>query len=127
MKALVIDDSTAARFILSKMLSELGFEVTQANDGKQAMDKLAEGGQFDLALVDWNMPVMNGLEFVQQVRGTAAPGGTVAKIMMVTTETEMTQVVRAIEAGADEYVMKPFTKAVIEDKLQILGLATSPA
>ena len=127
MKALVIDDSTAARFILSKMLTELGFEVTQANDGKQAMDKLVPGEKFDLALVDWNMPVMNGLEFVQSVRSSATSAEQVSKIMMVTTETEMTQVVRAIEAGADEYVMKPFTKAVIEDKLQILGLVSPPA
>lgn len=121
MKALVVDDSSATRFILAKMLSELGYEVSQAEHGQDALDQLGSGSDsFQLALVDWNMPVMNGYELVQNVRSEDSFSDLV--IMMVTTETEMTQVVKAIEAGANEYIMKPFTKDMILDKMRILGL-----
>ena len=121
-KALVVDDSTATRFILSKMLKELGFDSVQAADGQQALDTLRTNPDCVLALVDWNMPVMNGLELVQKVRADASFAG--MQIMMVTTETEMTRVVQAIEAGANEYIMKPFTKEMVHDKLKILGVET---
>lgn len=121
MRALVIDDSKAIRLILGKMLKELGFEVYDAGDGKQALDRLKEVGKIDLALVDWNMPVMNGLEFVCAVR--ANPDHNDMRLMMVTTETEMSQVVKALEAGANEYVMKPFTKDIIVEKLNLMGIS----
>jgi len=122
-RALVIDDSKAMRSILGRMLRGLGFEVVEAGDGQDALEKLKVAGKVDLALVDWNMPEMNGVEFVQAVRAEHAYDGTL--LMMVTTETEMGKVSKALEAGANEYVMKPFTQEVILEKLQILGLAGS--
>lgn len=123
MKAIVVDDSSATRFILTKMLTELGYQVSQAEHGKDALEKISKEKEFRLALVDWNMPVMNGYELVQQVRENQDLNKMV--IMMVTTETEMGQVVKAIEAGANEYIMKPFTKDMIVDKMRILGLNIS--
>lgn len=119
-KALVIDDSSATRMILRKMLSEIGFEVEAAEDGSDALQKLEDGFTPDIMLVDWNMPVMNGYEFVKAVRAHERFDD--IPLMMVTTETEMDRVLAALEAGANEYVMKPFTKEMILDKLAILGL-----
>ncbi|MCC7125880.1 MAG: response regulator [Acidobacteria bacterium] len=119
MQVLVVDDSRAMRLILTRMLHEFGFTVTEAVDGRDALGRLRP--DMRLVLVDWNMPEMNGLEFVQQMRRDAQYAGT--KVMMVTTETEMGQVTRALEAGAQEYVMKPFTREVMLDKLRVLGLA----
>ena len=123
MRAMVIDDSRAIRFMLSNMLKEFGFETLEAAHGREALDKLRNLGKLDLALVDWNMPEMNGLEFIKAVR--AEPGFRDTWLMMVTTETEMSQMVRALAAGANEYVMKPFTKDVIQDKLRIMGFIKS--
>jgi two-component system chemotaxis response regulator CheY len=119
MKALIIDDSTATRFILAKMLKELGFETLEAADGSAALSQLEVHPDTHVALVDWNMPVMNGIEFVAAARKDSRFSNT--KLLMVTTETEMMNVVRALEAGANEYIMKPFTKEVVEQKLKILG------
>ena len=121
MRALVIDDSKAIRIILRKLLGELGFEVAEAADGREALERLnGPLGPFDLALVDWNMPEMNGLEFVREVRGQG--GHEDLTMVMVTTETESGQVVRALAAGANEYIMKPFSRDVLVDKLSMLGL-----
>jgi two-component system chemotaxis response regulator CheY len=124
-KALVIDDSKAMRSILKKILGEIGFEVIQAGNGRQALEGLQRVGEFDIALVDWNMPEMNGYEFVCAVRDDEAFDGML--LMMVTTETEMSQVIKALEAGANEYVMKPFTKEVVVEKLELLGLLDGQA
>ncbi|MBK6421155.1 MAG: response regulator [Gemmatimonadetes bacterium] len=121
MRALVVDDSRAIRSIIGKTVKELGFELFEAGHGKEALDRLAEVGKVDLILVDWNMPEMNGFDFLVAARGNPAWKDTV--IMMVTTETEMSQMQRALEAGANEYVMKPFTKDVLHEKLQLVGLA----
>ncbi|HUY88137.1 MAG TPA: response regulator [Pirellulales bacterium] len=120
MRALVIDDSKPIRSILGKFLKELGFDVTEAVNGKNALDALDRLGPPDLALVDWNMPEMNGLEFVRSVRANHRYDQ--VPLMMVTTETDMERVAAALDAGANEYVMKPFTKDVILDKLQLLGM-----
>ena len=120
MKAIVVDDSSAARFFLSKMLKQLGYEIEEADHGESALEVLSGAEGIELALVDWNMPVMNGLTLVEELRKDSKYND--MKIVMVTTETEMTQVVKAIEAGANEYVMKPFTKEIIEDKLKLIGL-----
>lgn len=122
MRALVVDDSRAIRSIIGKTVKELGFELFEAGHGKEALDRLAEVGRVDLILVDWNMPEMNGFDFLVAARANAAWKDTV--IMMVTTETEMSQMQRALEAGANEYVMKPFTKDVLREKLQLVGLAS---
>ncbi len=121
MKALVVDDSKAMRTILSGILSGIGFDVFEAENGLVALERMKEVSNLALALVDWNMPEMNGYEFVQAVRALDDYNST--KLMMVTTETEMVQVAKALEAGADEYVMKPFTKDVIMEKLNMLGIS----
>jgi two-component system chemotaxis response regulator CheY len=125
MLTMVIDDSRAMRLILKRIVAQLGFEVVEASNGKEAMDYLTstlEGGTEapGLALVDWNMPEMNGLEFVTAVR--AEPRLRSMTLMMVTTESEQSQIVRALAAGAHEYVIKPFTPDAIIDKLALLGL-----
>jgi two-component system, chemotaxis family, chemotaxis protein CheY len=125
MNALIVDDSRAIRRILSGMLTDIGFAVAEASHGKEALAHLqahaTSPSRPHLVLVDWNMPEMNGLELVQAVRRDDRFAS--IPLMMVTTETEMAQVLRALEAGAQEYVMKPFTKEVIEEKLRVLGLA----
>ena len=121
MLALVIDDSRAMRMILKRMLLGLGFEVVEAADGQQALDLVAAGPVPDLATIDWNMPVMNGLEFVTAVRADRA--NRAMTLMMVTTESEHGQIVRALAAGAHEYVIKPFTEDAIAEKLTLLGIA----
>lgn len=121
MKALVVDDSRAIRVILGKMLRSCGFEVSEAEDGLEAQRILAADRSFDIALVDWNMPGMDGLQLVQSVRSEPALNG--MQIMMVTTENDMDRVVRALEAGANEYLMKPFTSTALMEKLALLGLA----
>ncbi len=120
MLALVVDDSRVMRVILTRLMSGLGFEVIQADDGSQALETLAAGPRPDVVLVDWNMPVMDGLTFVKEVR--ARPEYRDIALMMVTTESEQGNIVRALAAGAHEYVIKPFTDEVITDKLALLGL-----
>jgi two-component system, chemotaxis family, chemotaxis protein CheY len=122
MLAMVIDDSRAMRLILKRIVSKLGYEVIEAANGKEAVDYLHanESTMPDVALIDWNMPEMNGLEFVTTVR--AEPRLRQMTLMMVTTESEQSQIVRALAAGAHEYVIKPFTPDAIFDKLALLGL-----
>lgn len=120
-KALVIDDARAVRLILSKALNELGFETREAANGKEAIEVMeSQETPVDFALVDWNMPEMTGLEFVTRVR--ANPAWNNVLLMMVTTESEIGQVCKALEAGANEYMMKPFTREAVEDKLRLLGV-----
>ena len=122
MRALVIDDSRTMRALLSRQLTRLGYEVLQAGDGEQALRVLEEAGDDPpvLATVDWNMPVMDGLAFVQRVRPRKEWRS--ISLMMVTTESEHDQIVRALAAGAHEYLLKPFTPEAFVDKLQLLGL-----
>ncbi|GAA1794885.1 response regulator [Planosporangium flavigriseum] len=126
MVALVIDDSRAMRMILSRITAQLGFEVWEAGNGREAMDLLAAAETVPkVALVDWNMPEMNGLEFITAVR--ADPKYRAMSLMMVTTEGEQSQIVRALAAGAHEYVIKPFTPDAIQEKLALLGVLTNGA
>ena len=120
MKALVVDDSRAMRKIIAGALRRLGYETVEAADGAQALAALQDGALPDLATVDWNMPVMDGLTFVTHVR--ANRDYRALTLMMVTTEAEHSQMVRALAAGAHEYVMKPFTPDTIKKKLAYLGL-----
>ena len=120
-KALVVDDSRAVRMILARSLRELGYEIGEAGDGKEALAALEkEPGRYTLVLVDWNMPEMNGLDFVKNFR--AIPRFRAVPLMMVTTETEVDQMIKALEAGANEYVMKPFTDEILSDKLRMIGV-----
>jgi two-component system chemotaxis response regulator CheY len=119
MQALVIDDSGAVRLLVSSILREQGFDVCDAAHGQEGLQKLQENAEIRLVLVDWNMPVMDGLEFIQIVRSQREWND--VQIVMVTTETECQQVERAMSAGANEYVMKPFTPEVLVAKLSLLG------
>ena len=118
--ALIIDDSRAVRTILKRILTGVGFRTSEATNGLEGLEVLSQHDDISIALVDWNMPQMNGYEFVKAVR--ANPANDELWLMMVTTETEMSRVVKAMAAGANEYVMKPFTEDVIIEKLKLLGL-----
>ena len=119
MRALIVDDSRFVRGYLRGLLEEKGIECEEAANGQAGMERLNAGPPFDLALVDWNMPVMNGLEMLEQLR---AQGLASVKVMMVTTEAENDFIVRALDAGADEYLMKPFDEEALSEKLAMLGL-----
>jgi two-component system chemotaxis response regulator CheY len=118
MCVLVIDDSRTVRIIIRQALAEAGLDVIEAANGREGLDQLRAHEDVRLVLVDWNMPEMNGLEFVQAVRAERSYDP--VRIMMVTTETEQEQVVRALNAGANEYLMKPFTKDILVAKLSLL-------
>ena len=120
-KALVVDDSRAVRMILAKTLKELGYEVREAANGREALEVIeAEKTAVTLVLADWNMPEVNGLDLLKQLRQNPELSRLV--VIMVTTETELDQMAAALEAGANEYVMKPFTKEILVEKLQLVGI-----
>lgn len=119
MRALVVDDSKATRTIIRSILNDLQVEVVEAADSAQALVEL-ERASFDVALVDWNMPGLDGIELVRTLRASEAYQG--LRIVMVTTETEIKRVATALQAGADEYIMKPFTEDMVREKLMLLGL-----
>jgi len=120
MRALVIDDSRAMRSILRSILASIDFEVEEASDGRQAVDILTNDQDFNIALVDWNLPKLSGLEVVNEIRKDRRLAG--MPLLMVTTETEYERVTQALQAGADEYIMKPFDREMLLDKLVILGI-----
>jgi two-component system, chemotaxis family, chemotaxis protein CheY len=120
MRALVIDDSRTVRAIIGNILRDIGLEVIEAADGREGLAQLNQPPGVELVLVDWNMPVMNGLDFIKAVRSDRMFDP--VRIMMVTTETEQEQVMRALAAGANEYLMKPFTKEILVAKLGLLDL-----
>ncbi len=126
MRALIIDDARAMRSILRRIVVPLGFETHEAANGREALDYMLATDEVPaFALVDWNMPEMNGLEFIKAVR--AEPRWRAMSLMMVTTESENHQVVRALAAGAHEYVIKPFPPVAIVEKLAMLGLVSAEA
>lgn len=120
MRALIIDDSRAMRSILRRIVTDLSFETAEAGHGQEALDQLESGFDPDLCLIDWNMPVMDGYTFITKVR--RQPAWRHITLMMVTTESEQSQIVKALAAGAHEYVIKPFTPDAIVEKLELLGL-----
>lgn len=125
MKAMVVDDSRAMRSLLRKILDENGFEVVaEAENGREALDKLNALEAIDLTLLDWNMPIMNGYELLCEVRKD--PKWSSMRVMLVTTETEASQILRALDAGADEYLIKPFAKEALREKLTVMGLLEGP-
>jgi two-component system chemotaxis response regulator CheY len=119
MRALIVDDSRFVRGFLRGLLEKKGIVCEEAADGQAGIDRLATGDEFDLALVDWNMPVMNGLDMLQELRSR---GMNAIKVIMVTTEAENDFIIRALDAGADEYLMKPFDNEALTEKLAMLGL-----
>jgi two-component system, chemotaxis family, chemotaxis protein CheY len=120
MRAIVVDDSRSMRAIVSRQLRELGFEVHEAGSGQEALAKLNEVASIDLVLLDWNMPEMDGFEVLSLIR--SEPAYKNVRVMMVTTESEMSQVSVALDAGANEYLTKPFGREALVEKLVLLGL-----
>lgn len=120
MRALVVDDSRAVRLIIGTILKEIGLEVVEAGNGVEALEQLRHNPDVELMLVDWNMPQMNGIDFIHRVR--AQPAFDAARILMVTSEAEGDQVAKALRAGANEYLMKPFNKDILVAKLQLLDI-----
>lgn len=119
-RVLVADDSRAMRITLARLLGSLGMEVTEASDGMEALEALASGDPYEIAFVDWYMPVINGLDLVRRVR--AEPAFDSVRLVMVTSECERPMIAAALEAGADEYVTKPFDRMVFESKLVEMGV-----
>jgi two-component system chemotaxis response regulator CheY len=120
MRALVIDDSRTVRIIIGQILREIGMQVLEARDGVEALEQIKRNPDVDLMLVDWNMPQMNGLDFIRAVRANRAYDA--VRILMVTSESQGEQVIQALEAGANEYLMKPFNKDVLVAKLSMLDV-----
>lgn len=116
---LIVDDSKTIRKIISGIFADLGFTFSEAEDGQVACNA-CEANMPDIVMLDWNMPVMDGLQFLLKLR--AMPSGTKPKVIFCTTENEMGFIQKAMEAGADEYIMKPFDKSIIKTKLVQLGL-----
>ncbi len=117
--AMVVDDSRTIRRILTRTLQDFGYETVEAGNGLEALVTIESlQTPLNLILLDWNMPEMNGLEFLRRLRSDRRFDA--VKLMMVTTETQAEQMLEALEAGANEYVMKPFTRDIIEDKLRLM-------
>lgn len=120
-RVLVVDDSKTIRTILRRNLIELGYEVCEAGNGREALQVIeAEKAVVTLVLADWNMPEMDGFELLKQWRRDSAFSS--VKVVMVTTETEIQHMMSALEAGANEYIMKPFTKDILREKLELVGI-----
>jgi len=120
MRALVIDDSRAVRMIIGGVLREIGMDGGEAADGAEALEQMNRHPDIELLWVDWNMPKMNGFDFIRAIRSQSAYDG--VRILMVTSEAQGEQVTRALDAGANEYLMKPFNKDVLVAKLSLLDV-----
>lgn len=116
---LIVDDSKVIRMVARKILQELDFETMEAADGKDALDS-CRAKMPDAVLLDWNMPVMSGIEFLRELR--RLPGGDAPIVVFCTTENDIEHIQEAIEAGANEYIMKPFDSEIIQAKFSQVGL-----
>ncbi|BAF86661.1 MULTISPECIES: response regulator [Azorhizobium] len=116
---LVVDDSGVVRKVARRILEDLSFNVREAADGQAAL-KACEEAMPDGILLDWNMPVMEGIEFLELLRKTE--GGDVPRVIFCTTNNDIEHITRAIEAGANEYIMKPFDQDILREKLEEVGL-----
>jgi Response regulator containing a CheY-like receiver domain and a GGDEF domain len=116
---LVVDDSSVIRKVARRILEDLSFTITEAEDGEQAL-RACHDHMPDAILLDWNMPVMDGIEFLGRLR--ELDGGKAPKVVFCTTENDVGHIARAIRAGANEYIMKPFDREIVEAKFQEVGL-----
>ncbi|MCU4182818.1 response regulator [Acidiferrimicrobium sp. IK] len=121
-QVVVVDDSRAMRKLMTRMIGSMGFSTLEADNGQHALDVIEaaiESGPPDVVMADWNMPEMNGLELVRHLRADARLDG--VRILMVTSESEIDRIEEALVSGADEYLMKPFDKEALAEKLVLLG------
>ena len=118
-RCLVVDDSSVIRKVARRILEELNFLIVEAENGQEALDSCRQEMP-DAILLDWNMPVMDGFEFLTALRGLS--GGDKPKVVFCTTENDISQISKAIRAGANEYIMKPFDREIVESKFQEVGL-----
>ncbi len=116
---LVVDDSSVIRKVARRILEGLDFRIVEAEDGEKALAACRDGLP-DAVLLDWNMPVMDGYEFLRNLR--RMPGGDVPKVVFCTTENDVAHIARALHAGANEYIMKPFDKDIVTAKFHEVGL-----
>ncbi len=116
---LVVDDSNVIRKVARRILEDLNFEIDEAADGQEALDKCRQGMP-DVILLDWNMPVMDGMEFLIALR--QEDGGKDPKVVFCTTENDVSHIMKAMRSGANEYIMKPFDKEIVESKFNEIGL-----
>lgn len=116
---LIVDDSSVIRKVARRILEGLDFQIAEAEDGEKAVE-VCKREMPDAVLLDWNMPVMDGIQFLRALR--ASPGGDAPIVLFCTTETELAKIQTAIEAGANEYIMKPFDSEIVESKLSQVGL-----
>ena len=120
-KALIVDDSKAVRMLIARSLRQFGYETVEAGNGCEALKVLeSERSALRLILADWNMPEMNGLDLVKCLRQD--PKNDNVAVIMVTSECDTEQMMAALAAGANEYVMKPFTREILQEKLQLVGV-----
>ncbi|QWG13591.1 response regulator [Bradyrhizobium sediminis] len=120
---LVVDDSSVIRKIARRILEEMDFQIIEAEDGEKALE-VCKRGLPDAILLDWNMPIMDGYEFLGNLRRMS--GGAAPKVVFCTTENGIDHIARAIDAGANEYIMKPFDKDIVAAKFQEVGLLAVP-
>ncbi len=118
-KCLVVDDSAVIRKVARRILEGLSFEISEAENGQVALDSCKDAMP-DVILLDWNMPVMDGMEFLINLRGS--PKGKNPRVIFCTTENDVAHIAKAMQAGADEYIMKPFDRDIVESKFQEAGL-----
>jgi len=118
---LIIEDSLSTRMILCKAMEELGFTVGEAENGQVALEILDGGAAFALALVDWNMPVMNGLQFVRELQNRDEHRA--MRLLMCTTRGELSEMLEALDTGANDYLIKPFSQEELQEKLRLLGFS----
>ena len=116
---LVVDDSSVIRKVARRILEGMDFQIIEAEDGEQALG-LCQHQLPDAVLLDWNMPKMDGYEFLKALR--RMPGGDSPKVVFCTTENDVAHIARALHAGANEYIMKPFDREIVEAKFQEVGL-----
>ncbi|MCA9041319.1 MAG: response regulator [Planctomycetaceae bacterium] len=119
-KILLVDDSRAVRLVSRKIVSNMELDALEAENGAEALDVVQANPDVDVVLLDWNMPVMDGLTFLKELRKLSLPKQPI--VVMCTTENEMERIVEAMQNGADEYIMKPFTEDIIREKLEETGI-----
>lgn len=118
-QCMVVDDSRVIRKVARQILEELNFEIAEAGDGQDALDQ-CRARMPEAILLDWNMPIMNGIDFLKKLR--AESGGDAPVVVFCTTENDLSHITAAIQAGANEYIMKPFDREIIESKFSEAGL-----